>query len=90
MPAAPVSPPRWLDAAAAAAHLSLTESGFLRRVRAGVFPRPSYGAGGSTPRWDRLALDARMAQDAGTDSTDAAQAFRAAATAIATEPKRRR
>lgn len=52
--------PRWLDAAGAAAHLSLTESAFLRRVRAGVFPRPTYGAGAATPRWDRLALDAKL------------------------------
>jgi hypothetical protein len=83
-------PPRWLDAAGAAAHLSLTESAFRRRVRTGVFPQPTYGAGESSPRWDRLALDARMAADAGTDSTDAAQAFRAAANAVATEKARRR
>lgn len=77
--------PRWLDAAGAAAHLSLTESAFLRRVRAGVFPRPTYGAGAATPRWDRLALDAKLG--AGIDSTDARTAFQGFADAIAAKGK---
>ncbi len=80
--------PRWLDAAGAAAHLSLTESAFLRRVRTGVFPRPTYGAGPATPRWDRLALDAKL--DADVYSTDAAQAFRGLADEIAAKGATRR
>ena len=67
-------PPRWLDCAAAAAYCSLTEAGFRRRVRSGVFPKPSRAAGDSTPRWDRLALDAKF--EGRVQAPDAAAIFK--------------
>jgi hypothetical protein len=76
-----VTEQRWLDAAAAAAYCTLTEAGFRRRVRAGLFPKPNYAAGAASPRWDRQALDAKFA--GGSESTDVAAVFKSLADEIA-------
>ena len=68
--------PRWLDAPAAAAYLSLREDAFLRAVKAGTCPQASRHLGPRTPRWDREALDAAMT---GGGHTDARSAFDAMA-----------
>ena len=59
--------PRWLDAPAAAAHLSMRVDAFLRAVKAGTFPTPSRHIGPRTPRWDRISLDSAMAGAASND-----------------------
>ena len=51
---------RWLRAEEAAAYVMLAKAGFLRRVKAGNLPPPSYVLGPHTPRWDREAIDAAM------------------------------
>lgn len=56
----PDTPSRWLDAAEAASHVGLRDLEFLRRVKAGKLPGPSYQLGPRTPRWDRAALDGAM------------------------------
>jgi hypothetical protein len=80
--------PRWLDAAGAAAYVSMTETAFRRRVSLGTFPKPNLAAGSQSPRWDRLALDATF--DGGADSTDARTAFQGLANEIAAEGRRSR
>lgn len=53
---------RWLDARTAASHLGLPDKdAFLRKVKLGVLPAPSYRLGSRMPRWDRDALDSAMA-----------------------------
>lgn len=52
---------RWLSSEAAAHYLGLRETAFRRKVKAGSLPAPSYLLGSRTPRWDREALDARLA-----------------------------
>lgn len=79
--------PRWLDASAAAAYVSMTESAFRRRVSLGKFPKPNLSAGIQSPRWDRLALDASF--NAGAASTDAEKAFRGAIDEIRRGKRRR-
>jgi hypothetical protein len=81
-------PARWLSPAAAAAYLDLPESSFLRKVRNGVFPKPSYAAGKRSPRWDKHILDVSMS--GGIDSIDARTAFEALANEITTEGAKRR
>lgn len=60
--------PRWLDAEAAAAYISVRPDTLQRLVRQGRIPRPEYPLGPRTPRWDRAALDAVF--EGGTASTD--------------------
>ncbi|MCX8003355.1 MAG: hypothetical protein N2688_00105 [Burkholderiaceae bacterium] len=74
-------PPRWLGPAEAAAYLSIRPDRLMPLVRAGRIPRPCYALGPRRPRWDRLALDARLG--GGEASLDANRAVAAAAAAIA-------
>lgn len=60
--------PRWLSAEGAARHLSVRVDAFLRMVRQGRVPAPSYALGPRTPRWDRQTLDAAI--EPSTASTD--------------------
>jgi hypothetical protein len=53
--------PRWLSVEAAAVYLCMRPDVFLKAVKAGKLPAASYALGERTPRWDRDALDARMA-----------------------------
>ena len=78
---------RWLDADAAADHLSLRIDAFYRAVRQGRIPAASRHLGVRTPRWDRDALDAVMI--GGTASTDTRKAFDALAEEIKAERKGR-
>jgi predicted DNA-binding transcriptional regulator AlpA len=73
----------WLDADAAADHLSLRIDAFYRAVRAGRLPKASHHLGTRTPRWDRSALDAVMI--GGTASTDTRTAIDALAEEIKAE-----
>jgi hypothetical protein len=52
--------PRWLTANAAAAYLCTSTTTLRRYVREGRVPAPGYPLGPGRPRWDRLALDARL------------------------------
>lgn len=62
------APPRWLRPDAAAAHLGVRPDVLPRLVRIGRIPPPSYHLGARSPRYDRHALDARMAGEvASTD-----------------------
>ena len=80
--------PRWLDPEAAARYLSVRPDALPRLVRAGRIPPPSYALGERSPRWDRVALDARF--DGGTASTDPRAASQAIAQKIITEGRARR
>lgn len=80
--------PRWLDADAAADHLSLRVDAFLRLVKAGRIPPPSRHLGERTPRWDRYALDSKMTGD--TASTDTRTAVHALAEEIKAQSRTRR
>lgn len=51
---------RWLRTEEAAAYVMLSKAGFLRRVKVGKLPPPSYALGPHTPRWDREAIDTAM------------------------------
>ena len=82
------SDPRWLDADAAADHLSLRIDAFYRAVRAGRIPKASRHLGERTPRWDRSALDSVMI--GGTASTDTRIAVDALAEEIKAESRRGR
>jgi predicted DNA-binding transcriptional regulator AlpA len=66
-------PPRWLDLAGAASYCSMNESAFARRVRAGLLPKPNRAAGEASPRWDRLAIDAKF--EGRVQAPDAAAIF---------------
>jgi predicted DNA-binding transcriptional regulator AlpA len=79
---------RWLDADAAADHLTLRIDAFYRAVRAGRIPQPSRHLGERTARWDREALDSVMI--GGTASTDTRTAFDALAEEIKAESRARR
>lgn len=81
-----MSEARWLDADAAADHLSLRIDAFYRAVRAGRLPKPSHHLGTRTPRWDRSGLDTVMC--GGTASTDARTAFDALAEEIKAEGRK--
>jgi predicted DNA-binding transcriptional regulator AlpA len=83
-----MSDARWLDADAAADHLSLRIDAFYRAVRSGRFPKATRHLGTRTPRWDRSALDAAMT--GGTASTDTRTAFDALAEEIKEEGRARR
>lgn len=72
--------PRWLDATAAAAYLSVRADALPRLQRAGRIPAPSYHLGPRSPRWDRLALDRGL--EAGLASADPEQAVAALVQAI--------
>lgn len=64
--------PRWLDAPAAAAHLSYPSvQAFLDAVKRDVLPAPCRRLGPRSPRWDRDALDALMADGAASDDMGA-------------------
>lgn len=63
MPARAQPELRWLDADEAAHYVSLKTSAFLRRVRQGLFPEPSYAAGERCPRWWQGDIDAVMKPD---------------------------
>ena len=52
--------PRWLSVDAAASYLSMPVDSFRRLVRGACLPAASRALGDRWPRWDRLALDARM------------------------------
>jgi predicted DNA-binding transcriptional regulator AlpA len=80
---------RWLDADAAADHLSLRIDAFYRAVRAGRLPKASHHLGIRTPRWDRSALDAAMLCG-GTASTDTRTAIDGLAEEIKAEGRARR
>jgi hypothetical protein len=60
--------PRWLDAEAAAAYISVRVDELPRLRRAGKLPAPSCHLGPRKPRYDRLQLDAMFG--GGTASTD--------------------
>ena len=67
---------RWLDAEGAAQFVGLRVDAFLRRVSAGLFPRPSIALGVRTPRWWQGDLDAVMRPDtASLDPRLAAEAI---------------
>jgi hypothetical protein len=83
-----MSDPRWLDADAAADHLSLRIDAFYRAVRAGRIPAASRHLVERTPRWDRTALDSVMI--GGTASTDTRTAFDALAEEIKAETRKGR
>lgn len=83
-----MSEPRWLDAEAAADHLSIRVDAFLRAVNAGRIPKPSKHLGVRTPRWDRTALDSVMI--GGTASTDTRTAVDALVEEIKAEGRARR
>lgn len=83
-----MSEARWLDADAAADHLSLRIDAFYRAVRAGRIPPASRHLGERTPRWDRSALDSVMI--GGTASTDTRTAVDALAEEIKAESRARR
>lgn len=51
---------RWLSAQDTATYVGLRPAAFQRRVATGILPQPSHVLGGSSWRWDRLAIDARM------------------------------
>lgn len=53
--------PRWLGVDDAARYVGARADVFLRAVKAGKLPAPSLVLGAKTPRWDRDALDERMA-----------------------------
>jgi hypothetical protein len=80
--------PRWLDADAAAAYISVRVDALPRLVKAGRIPAPDHTLGVRSPRWDRLALDAAF--DGGTGSTNAREAVNALATQIAAEGRKDR
>lgn len=52
--------PRWLDAEAVAAHVSIRPDYVARYVRSGKLPPPRHPFGARQPRWDREELDAWM------------------------------
>ena len=54
----PPDAPRWLDRAALARHVGLSEAALRRRLKDGTIPAPSYHLGPRCPRWDRAAVDA--------------------------------
>lgn len=54
-------PARWLDRDALAVHICVRVDELPRLLRAGKLPEPSYHLGPKSPRWDRLAVDARFA-----------------------------
>ncbi len=83
-----MSDPRWLDADAAADHLSLRIDAFYRAVRAGRIPQASRHLGERTPRWDRSTLDSAMS--GGTASTDTRTAVNALAEEIRAETRKGR
>jgi len=78
-----MSNPRWLDLAAASAHLSLLPRSFEQKVKAGIIPGPTMHFGDAAPRWDRDALHASMC--GGTGSTNARVAVDALAAEIEAE-----
>jgi hypothetical protein len=73
--------PRWLDRAALATHLSVAVEDLPGLQRAGKIPPPSLTLGARRPRWDREAVDRRLAGDA--TSSNARSAISEAAQAIA-------
>jgi hypothetical protein len=83
-----MSEPRWLDAEAAAAYISVRVDELPRLRRAGKLPSPSWHLGPRKPRYDRLQLDAMFG--GGTASTDADSAVQALAHEIAAEGRPRR
>lgn len=79
---------RWLDRHALAAYLSIPVGSIRRHLRSGKLPLPSYHLGTKSPRWDRLALDARLS--GGVASKDAGAAVQGLIQSILAEPKARR
>lgn len=67
--------PRWLDAEAVAAHVSIRPDYVARYVKAGKLPKPRHPWGPRQPRWDREELDAFM--QGGTRSTSLTSAVQA-------------
>lgn len=59
--------PEWLNTAGACAYLSMRKDTFVRKVRAGVIPAPSYSVGERMPRWKRSELDAMMSPSTKSD-----------------------
>ena len=53
--------PRWLDARHAADYLDLERVVFLRLVKGGKLPAPSFHLGSRLPRWNSADLDKAMA-----------------------------
>lgn len=80
--------PRWLDAEATAAYISVRVDALSRLVRQGRIPRPDYRLGERSPRWDRLALDAAF--NGGAASTDPRTASRAGVQKILAQGRARR
>lgn len=71
-----MSEPRWMDADAAARHLCLRLDAFIRKVRTGIIPEPSYSLGERTARWWSADLDSVMRTDtASTNPRIAVQAL---------------
>ncbi len=52
--------PRWLDVDGASKRMCMRADAFMRAVKRGKLPPPSYAIGERSPRWDRDALDAKM------------------------------
>ena len=79
--------PRWLDAEAVAAHVSIRTDYVARYVKAGKLPKPKHPWGPRQPRWDREELDAFMT--GGGASTAHSSLIQAAADAIVRSGRRR-
>jgi len=80
--------PRWLNAEATAAYISVRVDALARLVKQGRIPAPSHELGDRSPRWDRLALDVMF--EGGTASTDPRTAVTALAQQIEAEGRARR
>jgi hypothetical protein len=63
--------PRWLTAGAAAEYVCCTRETLRNLVKRGALPAPSYQFGPRSPRYDRLAIDARLAGRAAASNADA-------------------
>lgn len=83
-----MSEKRWLCPEAAAAYLSVRPDALPRLVKQGRIPAPSYHLGRRSPRYDRLALDARF--EGGLASTDPGVLVQAAIHEIIREGRARR
>lgn len=79
--------PRWLDAEAVAAHVSIRPDYVARYVKAGKLPKPRHPWGPRQPRWDREELDAFMA--GGRASVAHSSIIQAAADEIARNGRKR-
>jgi hypothetical protein len=52
--------PRWLTPAATASYLTVSAKTLRRLVSQGLVPPAQFPLGPKRPRWDRIALDAKL------------------------------